>query len=119
LEGTLLPTTSALHSVTERVNVDLMNYQTEASTCLSAAWESAMTAIGRAQKKQKHYHHKQACDPKVSVGEHVFVYFLAKRSGKAYKFGRSFQGPYVVLKLFANGVQLRKVSHPELNCYEW
>ena len=32
-------------------------------------------------------------DPKLSVGDAVFVYFPAKKSGKAYKFARPFQGP--------------------------
>ena len=34
----------------------------------------------------------------------------AKKSGKAYKFARLFQGPYVVQKLFNNGVQVKKMG---------
>ena len=108
----VLPTASVLQPPVERDNVDLVNYQAEVSTRLSSAWESARTAINRAQKKQKHYHDRQAKDPKVSVGEHVFVYFPAKRSGKMYKFARPFQGPYFVQEVFDNGVQLKKVGHP-------
>lgn len=84
--------------------MDLVNYQTEVSIRLSAAWESARVAIRKAQKK---CHDRQAKDPKISVGENVFVYFPAKKSGKAYKFARPFQGPYIVQR-----VQLKKVGHP-------
>ena len=53
---------------------------------------------------------KRARDPKLSVGDVVFVYFPAKKSGKVYKFARPFQGPYVVQKLFDNEVQVKKIG---------
>ena len=49
-------------------------------------------------------------DPKVSVGDTVFVYFPAKKSGRAYKFARPFQGPYLVKEVFNNGVQVKKIG---------
>ena len=67
-------------------------------------------AIKRAKKQQKTQYDKRAKDPKVSVGDTVFVYFPAKKSGRAYKFARPFQGPYLVKEVFNNGVQVKKIG---------
>ena len=77
---------------------------------MSNAWESAKVAIKKAQKHQKTQYDKRARDPKLSIGDAVFVYFPANKSGKAYKFARPFQDPYVVQKLFDNGVQVKKMG---------
>ena len=105
-----LPTTAALNPPVDRVELNLADYQTEVAIRMSNAWESAKVAIKKAQKQQKTQYDKRARDPKLSVGDAVFVYFPAKKSGKAYKFARPFQGPYVVQKLFNNGVQVKKMG---------
>ena len=91
-----LPTTAALNPPVDRVTLNLADYQTEVAIRMSNAWESAKAAIKRAQKQQKTQYDKRAKDPNVSVGDTVFVYFPAKKSGRAYKFARPFQGPYLV-----------------------
>ena len=105
-----LPTTAALNPPVDRVELNLADYQTEVAIRMSNAWESAKVAIKKAQKQQKTQYDKRARDPKLSIGDAVFVYFPAKKSGKAYKFARPFQGPYVVQKLFDNGVQVKKMG---------
>ena len=44
------------------------------------------------------------------MGDTAFEYFPAKKSGRAYKFARPFQGPYLVKKVFNNGVQVKKIG---------
>ena len=38
------------------------------------------------------------------------MYFPAKKSGRAYKFAKPFQGPYLVKEVFNNGVQVKKIG---------
>ena len=83
-----LPTATALNPPVDWVTVDLVDYKTEVAIRMSTAWESAKTSIGKAQKQQKYHDNKQAKDPKVSAGDEVFVYFPAKKCGRAYKFAR-------------------------------
>ena len=105
-----LPTTAALNPFVDQVELNLADYQTEVAIRMSNSGESAKVAIKKTQKQQKTQYNKRARDPKLSVGDAVFVHFLAKKSGKAYKFAWPFQGPYVVQKLFNNGVQVKKMG---------
>ena len=107
-----LPTTATLDAPVDRITLDLESYHSEVASRLSAAWDTARAAISKAQKHQKHHHDKRANDPKVSIGDSVFVYFPSKKSGRAYKFAKPFQGPYLVEKVFDNGVQLKRVGQP-------
>ena len=55
--------------------------------------------------------------------ERVFVYMPASKSGTAYKLARPFHGPYRVVHVVDNGVEVRPVDRPHatlirvaLNC---
>ena len=78
---------------------------------MASAWETARQHIKDSQKKQK-FHNNRAMDPKIAVGDRVFVYFPSKKTGKSYKFARPFQGPYLVQKVHSNGIQLTRIGHP-------
>ena len=80
----------------KREIVDLEDYSTEVATRMSLAWETAKLCIKDSQKKQKKFHDNKAKDPKITVGDKVFVFFPSKKIGKSYKFARPFQGPYLV-----------------------
>ena len=112
-----LPTTAALNPPVDRVTLNLADYQTEVTIRMSNAWESTKVAIKRAQKQQKTQYDKREKDPKVSVGDTVFVYFPVKKSGRAYKFARPFQGPYLVKEVFNNGVQLASQDVSPYECH--
>ena len=101
-----LPTTAALNPPVDRVTVNLADYQTEVAIRMSNAWESAKTAIKRAQKLQKTQYDKRAKTPRYLL-EIVCLYTFQQR---AYKFAKPFQGPYVVKKVFNNGVQVKKIG---------
>ena len=40
----------------------------------------------------------------------MFVYFPVKKSGRAYKFAKPFQGPYLVEEVINNGVQVKRAG---------
>ena len=52
----------------------------------------------------------------------MFVYIPTEKIGKAYKFACPYKGPYKVLKLFDNGIEVKLVSKPNsqvpLNCIQ-
>ena len=70
-----LPTTAALNPSVDQVELNLADYQTEVAIRMSNAWESAKVAIKKAQKQQKTQYEKRPRDPKLSVGDAVFVHF--------------------------------------------
>ena len=82
---------------------------------MALTWETARQHIKDSQKKLRKFHDNKAKDPKIAVGDQVFVYFLSKKKGKSYKFARPFQGPYLVQKVYSNGIQLKRIGHPRSN----
>ena len=44
------------------------------------------------------------------MGDRVYVYTPAKKTGTAYKFACPFVGPYRVLKLYDTGIDVRLIS---------
>ena len=51
--------------------------------------------------------------PTFAEGDRVFVFKPAAKSGKAYKFARPFHGPYRIVKLYDNGVDVWPVDRPQ------
>ena len=42
----------------------------------------------------------------------MFLYVPSEKSGQAYKFAKSYRGPYQIVVLYENGADLRLVSQP-------
>ena len=51
--------------------------------------------------------------PKFMVGDRVFVFKPAARSGKSYKFARPYHGPYRIVKLYDGGADVTVVDRPK------
>ena len=90
---------------------------------MSQAWRLARDAIKNAQVQQKQHHDARARSATFVEGERVFVYMPAAKSGTAYKLARPFHGPYRVVHVVDNGVEVRPVDRPHatltrvaLNC---
>ena len=47
------------------------------------------------------------------VGDRVFLYTPSERAGQAYKLARPFKGPYHVVAIDNNVVDIRRISRPE------
>ena len=77
------------------------SYKGEMAIKFNEAWDlaqdnikRAQDNIKRAQKLQKAYYDKQPKLPRFKVRDRVFLYMPAAKATKAYKFARSFHGPY-------------------------
>ena len=60
------------------------------------------------------FHDNNAKDPKIVVGDQVFVFFPFKKKGKSHKFARPFQDPYLVQEIYPNGVEVTRIGHPRV-----
>lgn len=93
---------------------------------ITSAWELARDRMKWAQARQKVHH---ACHPHpqaIREGERVFVNLPAACSGKLYKLCRQFHGPYHIIRVHENGVEVRPVDQPRatticvtLSCVWW
>ena len=107
-----LPTETILCPPAPREPVVLDDYKSFMMREMSNAWETAQKSVQKAQKKQKRQHDKAAKDVDIQVGERVFVYMPALKSGPAHKLARPFQGPYRVVETYPNGVAVIPVEKP-------
>ena len=108
-----LPIEDALTVPVDRRPVSVSDYKSDLQLRLTTAWELARTNINRAQKAQKKLHDKRAKEPPIQVGDRVYVYMPMKKLGKAHKFALPFEGPYRVLALYPNGVDLQSIEKPK------
>ena len=108
-----LPTEAALSPPPQRYPLDATDYRTEFTTHMSDAWELAQGNIKKAQKHQKKYYDQQSRTIDFSPGDRVFVYMPSARSGPAWKLSRPFHGPYRVVNVKENGVEVRPVDRPQ------
>ena len=104
------PTEEALLPPAQCYPVDATDYKTELSTRMSDAWEAARIQVRKAQAAQKKFYDRQAAPRKVEVGERVFVFMPAAKSGPVWKLARPFYGPYRVQKTVEGGVEVVPVD---------
>ena len=108
-----LPTDAILVPEPDRKYVEVQDFRSEMVMGISQAWKLARENIEQAQKYQKSQHDKHAKDPNFKLGDRVFVHMPAEKRGKAYKFARTFHGPYRVVELLENGVRVVPVDKPQ------
>ena len=116
-----LPVEAVMSPVQTKKSVDLKEYGSGLASKMSAAWELARKSIGKAQKRQKDFHDQKRRSPSFSVGERVFLYEPAEKTGESRKLARPFHGPYRVLELDTNTSRIRRVDkpHEEPNLFWW
>ena len=107
-----LPTETTLSPLYDRQALDLDDYKTTLVREMSMAWEQAREAVHKAQKKQKYYYDKREQNAKFNVGDQVFVCMPAKKTGPMRKLACPFQGPYRVMEVYPNGLDVRPVEKP-------
>lgn len=108
-----LPTDAILVPEPKRKYVEVQDFRSEMVMGISQAWKLAKENIEQAQKYQKSQHDKHAKDPNFKLGDRVFVHMPAEKRGKAYKFARTFHGPFRVVELLENGVRVVPVDKPQ------
>ena len=67
----------------------------------------------KAQKQQKKMHDQHARPPNFTVGERIFLFKPAERTGEKHKLARAYHGPYRVIKLTPNNAHIRRANRPE------
>lgn len=77
---------------------------------MTGVWDN----IQKAQSQHKVHHGRHACPHTFQEGERVFMFMPAARSGKPYKLSRPFHGPYRIIRVVENGVEVRPVDKPQL-----
>lgn len=102
-----LPTDAVLEAPTDRRLIDTDDYVTRFSKYMAEAWQLARFHVQQAQERQKG-HDRRARPMQFTSGERVFVHMPSAKQGKAYKFARTFHGPYRVREVVQNGV----IVHP-------
>ena len=108
-----LPTEAVLclpPSITLQSDAD--DYIAKIMKRMSQVWGLAGDAIKKAQVQQKWQHDACAHSAMFVEGEHVFVYMPAAKSGTAYKLARPYNGPYRVVQVVKNDVEVRPVDQP-------
>ena len=108
----VLPTEEVLSNTPDRCYIEYDDYRSQLVQNLSAAWDQARKNVAKAQQQQKKQHDKKARMPTFSVGDRVFVFMPAAKSGKAHKLARPYHGPFRILKLHDNGAEVRPVDKP-------
>ena len=108
-----LPNDAVLSPTKAKKLIGLWEYGQELTVRMSEAWELASQSVGRAEKKQKQYYdQRQQRLPNFTVGERVFLFKPAEKTGEARKFTRPYHGPYRVLEVDTNTVRIRRVNRP-------
>ena len=104
-----LPNDAVLSPTKAKKLIGLREYGQELTVRMSEAWELARQSVGRAQKKQKQYYdQRQQRLPNFTVGERVFLFKPAEKTGEARKFARPYHGPYRVLEVDINTVRMNR-----------
>ena len=107
-----LPCEQTLTPPVARTDICIDDYKSETTLRLQDAWELARANVKKAQRRQKAQHDKHSRKPPFKVGDRVFLFMPAIRSGKAYKFACPYKGPYRILQLYPNGAELKLIERP-------
>ena len=107
-----LPTETVLSPPKDEQVLDLDDYKSTLVREMNSAWKSARDSVCKAQTRQKQHYDKLERNSEFHVGERVFVCMPAKKTGQMRKLACPFQGPYRVLKVYPNGLDIRPVERP-------
>ena len=113
-----LPSVPALSRRRRRQQVNLHEYGVYVADKLSEAWDLAKRNIKKAQKQQKKTYDQHARPPNFTVGERVFLFKPAERTGEKRKLARAYHGPYRVIKLTSNNAHIRRWTDQKM-IYSW
>ena len=90
------------------------NYKSVFVREMYSAWDRAQESLRKAQKRQKQYYDRFKNSSKFSVGEPVFLFMPARKTGHLRKLACPFEGPYRVIGVYPSGLDLQLIYKP--NC---
>ena len=79
-----LPTEAALSTPLTRAYIDTDDYKTELTLNFTEAWDLARQQVEKAQRQQKRFYDRRSRKPTFRVGDRVFLYMPAAKTGQAY-----------------------------------
>ena len=107
-----LPTETVLSPPRDPQLWDLDDYKSVLVREMGSAWGLTQESIKKAQKRKKTVLRQVREEFKVFCRDRVFVCMPAKKTGHMRKLACPFQGPYRVLEVYTNGLDLRPVDKP-------
>ena len=105
-----LPTETALQGPESSVELDIDYYKTEMLLGMSTAWDQARENVESAQIRYKKQYDKSAQEITILAGERVMV---KREAGKKGKLSCRYEGPYRVVEVRGNTVEVRPVEQPD------
>lgn len=105
-----IATETVLSLVRSLYAMDLDDYKEDLLCNMSLAWKLASDNIEKAQTTKKKAYNRKMKEVDLHDGERVMVLMLSESQGKEWKLARPFQGPYRVLKVTPNNVEVRLVD---------
>ena len=108
-----LPTEAALSTPLTRAYIDTDDYKTELTLNFTEAWDLSRQQVEKAQRQQKRFYDRRSRKPTFRVGDRVFLYMPAAKTGQAYKFARPYHGPYRVLEVVGCDASVVHVDQPQ------
>ena len=93
--------------------MDLKEYGVEFASHMSEAWDLARQCVCKAQKRQKEYYDRKVRLPSFRVGDRVFLFKPADKTGPTRKFARPYHGPFQVVEMDVNTAKIRRVDRPD------
>ena len=108
-----LPTETVLSPPIDRQVLELDDYKSTLIREMSSAWKQAQVSVQKAQNQQKQQYDRFEKNSKFSIGDRVFLFMPAKKTGHMRKLACPFQGPYRVTAVYPNGLDVRPVEKPE------
>ena len=93
--------------------VNLKEYGAELASQMAEAWDLARQCIHKAQKRQKDVYDRKVRPPNFKVGDRVFLFKPADKTGPLRKFARPYHGPFRVVEMDVNTAKIRRVDRLE------
>ena len=108
-----LPNEAMLCPAQARRSVHLQEYGQQLRVKMSEAWELAQHSVGHAQSRQKKYYDKRQRPPTFSIGNGVFLFKPAEKTGEGQKLVHPYYGPFCVVEMGTNTTKIRRVDKPQ------
>lgn len=74
------------------------DYSAEMVARLNIAFEQVRSTLEKTAKVREKYYNKKTSDPKIAVGQRVFLYNPAVGQGRSRKLSKLWKGPYLVVE---------------------
>ena len=111
-----IPTETVLSHQWNPYLVDLDEYKEDFHNLMAIARKLAEENIKGAQVRQKKFYERKKQEVNLKAGERVMVFMPSDVKGENWKLARPFHGPYRVVTVYDNSVDVRLMNRPKTDC---